>query len=242
MFLKRMAAQYYPEVALVVFKLRNGKGLNLPSVYLESYEFHRDNQSGAYELGNGQPLTKKTLEELARFLRKRKTKERKVFTFESKRIPSHILYAGQVNSCRRVCWYLRKPKRTLYFADELNLPNGEVELPNLVFSYDNTGLSVYAYRDPELQGNTPLYHAPFHNTSDGTVCMGTAKIQVRSHYWEDLVQAAEKAFFQSEFTHMNGENPIKGNLNLVYDRCIRQQQPFPQDVLLPMSKTLNDIL
>lgn len=244
MFLEEITNLYQPLLAIVIHKKQNDSGKiqapDSPSFYLESHDFVPANQPGMLQLGAGRPLKSKTLDELAGFFKKRKQKEEKVFTFKGL-IPANMLKVHQQGKSKSVTWYLRSPRRKLYFAKALNIPNGEVILPNLLFHYSG-GVKVYAFVDDELTGKTQLYHAPFHNTSSEGVCMGSAQVKIKTHFWEDLIISVENAFFNSYFTHLNGNNPIKGNLNLVYDRCIAEKKPFPLEVLRPISKSLHDIV
>lgn len=245
MDIKELNSEYIPQLALIIYQNTNSHESSelFKEHYLECHSLHMNSKKGAYELSAGKPLKANTLDDLANYLTDRKAKKEEIFNFETNRIPKNVIAVNQEGSSKSATWKLEHPKRKLYFDNTLNIEDGEVLLPNLIFSYSTTGgLNVYAYLDKELTNTTPLYHAPFHNTSSGSICMGTAKIVLNSSYWEDLMTAAENAFFRSIFTELHGENPVKGNLNAIYDNCIKGNIPFPTDQMIPLNKTLNDIL
>tara|TARA_R110000868_G_scaffold152616_7_gene377752 strand:- start:2395 stop:3135 length:741 start_codon:yes stop_codon:yes gene_type:complete len=246
MFLNNLSKKYHPSIALVVYELteKEQSSDDLDSHYLEAFEFDQDPGTDNFNLGSGKPVTKNLLDSLAEFLSKRKIKQEKVFTFKENRIPPNILFAGQEQKQKKFSWFLNEPKRVLYFSKELNIPTGEVQLPNLVFtaSLNPSRISVFAYTDTELVSTSRMYLAPFHNTDQAGVCLGTVKIKTNTNFWEDLIQGAENAFFNSYFTHLNGSNPVKGNLNAILDQCITKKEPFPKQALIPTTKTLNDVI
>lgn len=127
----------------------------------------------------------------------------------------------------------------MYFAEDLGIPNGEMEVPGLVYSTDGSRLKVFAFK-----GSKPkkvLFHAPFFNVSDH-VCLGSAKSSKPKEqsyqrwmlYWEEM-------FWKSEFTHILGANPIKGNLSLITKDCIMNNKPFPASQLKRTKNTLQNL-
>jgi len=246
MFLNNLSKKYHPSIALVVYELtdKTSSSNDVDSHYLEAFEFDQEPETDIFKLGSGKPVTKDLLDSLAKFLSKRKAKQEKVFTFKENRIPPNVLYAGQESTQKNISWFLNEPKRVLYFSKELNIPTGEVQLPNLVFTatLNPASISVFSYTDTELVSTSRMYLAPFHNTDQDGVCLGTVKIKTNTNYWEDLIQGAENAFFNSYFTHLNGGSPVTGNLNSIFDECISQKVPFPTDALIATTKTLNDVL
>lgn len=151
-------------------------------------------------------------------------------------IPENLLYAsGSIDSYRLV-WYRKPEKRMMYFIESLGIQNGEMEVPGLVYSTDGRGLKVFAFK-----GNKPkkvLFHAPFFNVSDH-VCLGSAKIaKPKDQTYQNWIQYWEDMFWKSEFAHILGENPIKGNLSLVTKECISGNKPFPAHLLKKSKYTL----
>ena len=53
-------------------------------------------------------------------------------------------------------------------------------------------------------------------------------------YWEHL-------FWESEFVHILGSNPIKGDLTQITRVCIESQAPFPEDVLIESKIKLKNL-
>jgi len=247
MFLHKIASTYTPKIALVVYKKDDTQQeSDGPKTYLEAYNFHPSENNQSYELGTGQPVSEDTLDSLTSTLVRRKKKAQKIYTFKSKMIPQNIIYAGQSENRFTIIWNLKAPVKTLHFSENLQIPSGDVQLPNLIFKLIQDGkqsqLSVYAYTATQLDDKTPLKLAPFHNTKENGVCMGTAKIKIKSCFWEDIIVATENAYFNSYFTHFWGGNPVDGNLNTIYHRCISEKKPFPLNVLIPSKKILKDIL
>lgn len=151
-------------------------------------------------------------------------------------IPPNLLYASTNIDSYKLVWYRKPEKRMMYFAESLEIPNGEIKVPGLVYSTDGRGLRVFAYK-----GGKPrslLYYAPFFNVSEH-VCLGNAKMkkpvkptyEAWMRYWEDM-------FWKSEFVHILGANPVNGNLALITKECIEQGKPFPLSVLKRTKITL----
>ena len=53
-------------------------------------------------------------------------------------------------------------------------------------------------------------------------------------YWEHL-------FWESEFVHILGSNPIKADLTQITRVCIESQAPFPEDVLIESKIKLKNL-
>lgn len=151
-------------------------------------------------------------------------------------IPENLLYASASIDSYKMVWYRKPEKRMMYFVDTLGIPNGEMEIPGLVYSTDGRGLRVFAFK-----GSKPkklLFYAPFFNVDDH-VCLGSAKIakpKVQTYqnwmqYWEDM-------FWKSEFAHILGGNPVKGNLSIITKECIKEHKPFPMGQLKKSKFTL----
>jgi PRTRC genetic system protein B len=122
----------------------------------------------------------------------------------------------------------------LYSKKVHGLKSGEYHIPNLVFCYDGNGLDVFAIKKKDVLNpseKTKLYKAPFFNTySDGSVCMGNAKIK-KTRDITELIHNVETAFFKSEFTHTNEDEIVKGNLIEAY-RIAEHKKSFQEDLLI----------
>jgi len=154
-------------------------------------------------------------------------------------IPENLLYASTSIDSYKLVWYRKPEKRMFYFTQSLNIPNGEVVVPGLVYVTNGVTLSIYAFK-----GTKPkkiLYKAPFFNV-DNKVCLGNGKMQKPREqtyanwmaYWEDL-------FWKTEFAHILGSNPIKGNLSLIMKDCIEHDNPFPISSLIRTKTTLQTL-
>lgn len=154
-------------------------------------------------------------------------------------IPDNLLYASASLDSYRLVWYRKPEKRMMYFVEGLNIPNGEMEVPGLVYSTDGRSLQVFAFK-----GSKPkkvLFHAPFFNVSDH-VCLGNAKMQKpKGHTYQNWMTYWEDMFWKSEFAHILGDNPIKGNLSLVTKECISGNKPFPTHLLKKSKYTLQNL-
>lgn len=156
-------------------------------------------------------------------------------------VPPNVLYCDSRIGNSKLVWYNPPQKRKLYFTPKAGIPDGEMNVPGLLYVARNDRLSLYAFKG--LKPKRKLYKAPFMNVDTTHVCLGNAKVKKPSEktfanmiaYWETL-------FWQSEFGHILGENPVKGNLASITKECIATGLPFPTDRLVPISKTLNEFL
>ena len=222
-----LSAKFIPTDALVFYKCTNSFG--------GSYVEHRPIRNG--EMTAGAPLEVKVLERIMKVVSKYLRVSTKKVLIHGE-IPSNLLYVSTGVDSYRLIWYRKPERRMMYFVDSANIPNGYMDIPGLVYVTDGGHLEVFAFK-----GSKPrrwLYNAPFYNVNDGgSVCLGTAKVQKPSsntyeqwmHYWEEM-------FWKSEFSHILGSNPIKGNLALITKECITENKPFPTDVLTKSHKTL----
>jgi len=124
----------------------------------------------------------------------------------------------------------------LYFANSLNIPNGEYYVPGLVWRVRGESLRMFAYRAKRLSGKTQLYSAPFFNVSstDGGVCLGNAKLKYPENLsFHNFIKYWEEKFFLSEFSHVLDSNPTKTNLVLV---LLNSKEAFDNAELIPVKK------
>lgn len=242
---------YSPTTALIINKLKRPKNVSslteqlsegLPEYYLEIGEFKHIKATGDNKLINLRPIQSNSLDHLTSFLENRpgRKQQKTVLTFKSF-IPHTILQVSQKENNKGAIWIHRSQEKTLYFHKTLGIPDGKILLPTLLFVYEQ-GLRVFAIKDEtSFTPESPLYKAPFHNLTVESVCMGTAKYNLKTNYWEDWITAVENAFFLSKFTHFNDTNVIDGNLNTTLTHCITQKKPFPLEKLVQTSITLNDL-
>lgn len=220
--LNRSEDSIIPEMAIIV----NSVGYR--TYYLE----RRDIVNG--KMTAGVPLTTKCLTDIVSTLSSDRT------DIIHGAIPANMLYADSRKGFERYVWYREPEKRHVYFKSGLNIPNGEMWVPGLIYSVQGTTLSMYAYKGRRPKDK--LFHAPFFNTSEG-VCLGSAKVEKPEELtYEAVMQYWEDMFWKSEFTHIWGANPIKGNLALITKQCIESGCRFPEAELLPIRTTLKSIM
>ena len=201
-----------------------------------SYVEHRPIKKGV--MGAGSPLEVKTLGKIMKLVDRFAHDTTSMVTLYGV-IPENLLYASASLDSYRLVWYRKPEKRMMYFIEELGIPNGEMEVPGLVYSTDGKSLRVFAFK-----GRKPkkiLYSAPFFNVSE-SVCLGNAKMsKPKDHTYQNWMQYWEDMFWKSEFAHILGSNPVKGNLSLITKDCIERHKPFPAGLLKKSKFTLQGL-
>ena len=208
------------------------------SVLKGAYVERREIKNGV--MGAGKPLNVETLASLLKTVEKFAKDSTSMVSLHGE-IPENLLYASTNIDTYKLVWYRKPEKRMLYFSDKLSIPNGEMEVPGLIYVANGSSLDMYAFKGTKPTSKSVLYNAPFFNV-DGYVCLGNGKMQkpkIQSYnnwmkYWEDM-------FWKTEFSHILGENPIKGNLALITKDCIRHHKPFPTSVLVKTDKKLQSL-
>lgn len=221
-----LSERHEPKMAIIVY---SGNG---NSVYLEQ----RDINKG--KMGAGRPLSKKCLTEIMRTL----AEDSKELTIGYHgEIPKNLLFADTTTGRLKLVWYNPPRKRKMYFVNDLGIPNGEVKMPGIVYEMCNERLKVFAFK-----GRVPkdeLYQAPFFNVNNHDVCLGSAKAKKPTNMtYAEAIKYWETLFWNSEFSHLYGANPIEGNLAVITKKCIEDKQPFPIEVLIPSNTKLSSIL
>lgn len=154
-------------------------------------------------------------------------------------IPENLLYASTSIDSYSLVWYRKPESRMFYFVDDLAIPNGEVVVPGLVYKTDGRSLHIYAFK-----GNKPkklLYKAPFFNT-DNSVCLGNGKIpKPKDQTYRNWMAYWEEIFWKTEFSHLMGGNPVKGNLSIIMKDCIEHHKPFPLASLVRSNTNLQSL-
>lgn len=157
-------------------------------------------------------------------------------------IPSNMLFADCRVGHEKYVWYQRPTKKHVFFKDELNIPNGEMCVPGLVYVVKNNSLSLFSYKGIMPKGK--LLRAPFFNIySNNTVCLGNAKVKKASILtYESIIRYWEEMFWKSEFSHLIGGNVVKNNLSSLTKRLIETGEKFPGNELIPIKTKLKDLL
>lgn len=228
--IKTISDVFEPYASIIAYKTEGEYGNQ--SYYLE----HRKIRNG--KMGVGKPLTEDMLRNI--ILKLKTTSDQLDLSIHGV-VPSNVLYCDTRIESDRLVWWRGPEERYLYFQEGLEIPSGKMKVPGLVYEVRRNGLMVYAFK-----GKKPsklLYHAPFMNVSD-YVCLGNAKVKKPTERtFEKVIAYWEKMFWNSEFSHILGANPVNGNLATITKHCIESGDPFPEDALkLYKGKKLNDLL
>lgn len=204
--------------------------------YLESHSIVKG------KVMEGKPLSRGMLDRLVKAIKP--SKGHNSFRGFEGLIPSNVLHYSFDDSKVKLIWVAAAGKRQLFFSDALQIPDGEASLPPLLFSVNDRDLEVFALTSEKVTLESPLFVAPFHNTSDcGEVCIGTAKRPSKDLSAEALMKGWENTFFNSRFSHANGTiaDKLKTNLNVLWADLIKSGNLFPIDILVPNGKKVKSL-
>lgn len=150
----------------------------------------------------------------------------------------HILARGP----NTVLWYAPPRQREIFFScgnKTLMKCSGKIfPYPGLVFLSFQSYLKVYAVKSHPTR-QTRLYHAPFWNIGNGSVCLpATAKDGPHS------TAEWEKIFFTSAFSHPGATKQItRTRFEKLVPALIRSKaKKFPGAELIPNGMTIQDLL
>jgi len=217
--------------ALLVYEGRQGS-------FVSWHEAKFAENGGAPYLAEAEPLTTEFLRELAAGL-------------GSRLAPEVLPFNMLVRTPEMLVWWVRARKqRTMFFAEsskagkELN--GKRYPHPPLVFKAAGSELWVRALESDERPtAKTKLKIAPYWNTNDaeGRVCIGTMRTPDGDGV--EGIEAWERGFFQSEFTHPYGAARLTsfpdGFLSL-WKHLAGSTQPFPVNYLIDARQTLRDFV
>lgn len=225
---KMINDSYQPKMAVVVYECSDPQ----VGLYLE----HRPITNG--RMGAGIPLTKKCVASLINAI----AIDEHDYEFGLHgEIPANLLYSDSTPGKLKLVWYNPPEQRQLYFASSLGIKDGKMWIPGLVYVAEGGRLRIYAFK-----GNKPkskLYRAPFMNVNEESVCLGNARVsKPTSATFSSHIAYWEKMFWESEFSHLLGDNPIQGNLATLSKELIESAKPFPNSVLIPSKYTLKSLL
>lgn len=230
---KSFGRLFHPVKALLIYNSAGGK-----DSYVEAYDMDRSGCAiNAHRLSLRESIS------LAKAL---DTSEELKQTFLKPEglLPKKVLYINPDRNGYAV-WSTPPHKVKLLFLESLGIPSGEAAVPALVWKANRSGLWLYASTaDKEIQENTPLYHAPFFNIgNEGKVCMGTVNINLPADCGlEKFIKLWEDYFFNSYFSHLLGDNPVKGNIVQLWQKLVKSGKPFPAEVLIKYPFTLKKII
>lgn len=219
--------KYIPSQAIIIYKNEN-------EYYLESHPIVEG------KMGAGSPLSEDIIIDIADSF---STKSRAVI-YNKGLLPENVLQFDNRNGFNNITWYRLPEQRQIFFSKALNISTGIMWVPGLIYQLKNDSISVHAFKGNKLpKANTKLFRAPFFNIyQDNSVCMGNAKVRKPSHLTlENIIKYWEDKFWLSEFSHVNN-NPIKGNLSSLTKALISSGEKFPENELLPINKTLEEVV
>lgn len=227
--LDRSKSDMTPEMAIIVNRINRNAYNN--AYYLERRDIINGKMSAAV------PLTEECMTDIVDAL----SSEREDIIYGP--IPENMIYADCRHGYKKYVWWHGPEKRQMYFKDRLNIPNGEMWVPGLIYVVIGKELSVYAFsgRRPK----TKLFRAPFFNIySNNKVCLGNAKVkQSPTLTYENIIKYWETMFWKSEFASLvDNNNPVKDNLVTLTKRLIRTGEKFPESELSPIKTTLKSLL
>lgn len=216
---------YYPKKAFVVYQTEDPKG----KAYIESYDMDRDGRPI-----NAHPLSVRESTALAKALNTSAELNYQYFK-PAGLMPGKVVYINPDIQHGYVIWRTPAVKTDLLFQENLRIPNGNANLPAMLWKANLHELSVFALKDTDtLDLETDLCHAPFFNINEsGQVCMGNVKLKIhRESRLEDFMSKWETAFFNSYFSHLfSGHSPVNGNIVQLWQSLIGTNKKFPEKVL-----------
>lgn len=217
-----------PFACIVAYK--NSKG----NYYLETRTIDEYGRMGA-----GKPLTDKFISSIIKTL---SVTTKEIDTSIRGVMPSNVLYCDTRIDNEKLVWYRPREKRCLFFTQNSGMPNGVLEVPAMLYCAERTkGLTVHCFKGSKPKGK--LYKAPFFNTSDDHVCLGSAKLNYpEDRTFENVMKYWEDMYWKSEFAHILGDNPVTGNLATITKNCIENGLPFPEDQLIESKHRLEEYL
>ena len=226
---------YHPKSALVFYET---EGHN-PDIYIENFDI--DSKGSPI---NAHPLTVREAQRLSKTLNIQNKKD-KDFLKSSGIISANILFIDAYEN-GKVVWYTKAQKRQMFFTERLSIPNGQANVPPLLWCANKQGMKIFALTaNRRPTENTLLFHAPFPNVyENGNVCMGSVDINIKnSASLEEFTEEWENYFFNSYFSHLvNSHNPVNGNCVNLWKNLIQNKEAFPTDVLLNSNLTLKNLL
>lgn len=225
---------YHPQSALVFYQSKKPNS----EPYVEYFDMDENGN-----LINAHPLSVREAKNLSKSLQIQSEKE-KTFLKPKGLLPTNVLYLD-VSDNGKVIWFTKAQKKDLFFVKNLDIPNGNANIPSLLWCADKFGLKIFALKSNKRPNeNTPLFHAPFFNIyEDGKVCMGTVDVKIKkSSSLEEFIESWEDYFFNSYFSHlMNNHNPIQGNCVNLWKDLIQNKNSFPNDILINSKHTLKNL-
>jgi PRTRC genetic system protein B len=160
-------------------------------------------------------------------------------------LPERLLAIGP----GALVWWCPPAARTLWFRSDgdkgelLGDRHGRVQQPGLVFAVSDGRWYVFAVKgDKRPAPETQLCRAPYFNVwaDRGEICVGN--VRMPDSIGPEAIQAYERAFFESRFTHPNPGFKVrfKGGGFALWRALLDDagRKPFPHRALVPAGLTL----
>lgn len=189
---------------------------------------------GQPELAPGQLLTAEALREIHKTL----------YCLQRLEVsPPHVL----ASSPDRLVWFEPARSRVMFFQSGDAYLNGlssqSFPQPPLLFVAGERSLKVFALGDDERPtGSSPVFTAPYYNTTAQGVCLGSMPLPDRLSAEE--TDSYSDAFFHSTFTHGTSERLLRGwggSYGEVWQHA-RQQGTFPMQHLVSLERSVEDVI
>lgn len=153
--------------------------------------------------------------------------------------PPNVLFYDFAYGARTVCWHMADRRRLIVFDPKTEIGSGVVTMPRMIFHTNGTHLKVFCYRSTiRPKASTELFHAPFMNTSVGSVCLGMNQLS-KSVDLSDIMKRAEAVFFEAPFTHESGG--VYKNMKELWQNAIKTGK-FDEGKLIKSQQTVQSLL
>ena len=144
------------------------------------------------------PCRVNTLKSLVKNLHAQTTSE------ENELLPNGIIYLNRIENA--LAWIMPAKKIYLNFTEGF-LPSDKYNIPNTLFYVIGEEVKVFALKSSNIKEDTQLYRALFPNVgTDGTICFGSAKLNISECSTSVKIDRIKKAFFGSKFSHFSGQS------------------------------------
>jgi PRTRC genetic system protein B len=192
----------------------------------------------------GRPITMEAVEALAHGLGRR---------LENTILPERMLSI----TMSRMAWWCPARRGRIWFnpakhkqAKELKALNGKfVQHPALLFVVEARQMAVFALAQGQSgcqrpTATTRVYRAPYYNLApEGDMCRGTANLP--DTMGPSSMEAFEKAFFDSAFSHSNWGHRLTthpgGHLGL-WQAMVKRKAPFPDRYLVRTKQNVAQVI
>lgn len=189
-----------------------------------------------FKIAAGAPVTREAIQAMFERLAKQ-------LTLNVDFLPEGVLSI----SADHMIWWTAACERNVFFRNhELGTRAAKVPHPALVFAVVKGVWYVFALAKNERPKlDTELCHAPYFNVYDaGSICVGSAATP--KGIAASAIPQWEAAFFDSEFTHVNGSvkksSHPRGEYAMWKELLDGDHKTFPVEYLVPKQTTLAGFL